>query len=92
MSDTIIINAIRKVTDLKVKVRPASSYFCDIEYRQIEVPPTVEVNINKIDPGIEVLRIIAITAQAHGYAVDFYNGNPFIKEYRQILRNEGFSV
>ena len=87
-----VINAIRNVTELKVKARPASNYFCEVEYKQIDLPPTVEVNLNKVNPGIELLRNISAVAKSYGYSVDFYNGNPFIKEYRTELRKEGFSV
>jgi hypothetical protein len=89
---TEVINAIRNITELKVKVRPASSYFCDIEYKQIEVNPTIEVNLNKRDPGIDIIRQISIIAKSHGYDVDFFNGNPFIKTYRDLIKSEGITL
>lgn len=76
----------------KAQSHPAKSYFCEVKYAVIEVPPTIEVNLNKVDPGISTLRNIADQANREGYNVDFYNGNPFIKEHREVLRSEGYSV
>jgi hypothetical protein len=81
--------ALKNVASLKMKTRKASTYFCEVKNANIEIPPTIEINLNDSALSDEIFMELIKVAAGFGYDVDFHNG---VRYYREFCRRVGYAA
>ena len=89
LSHPVISVLVSKFSSIKAKYVPAKKYFCEVEFKDIEYPPTIEVNLNNQDLGVEGFRELLTILKEHGLSVQFFNGSRFYHKHVSTFINEG---
>lgn len=86
MAQSKVITELKKIANLKMNTRKGYEYYDEVDCKKIEMPATIEINLNDTNLSAEEFDSLISTAQEHGHSVNFHNGSRFYHSYLRAKR------
>lgn len=78
-----------KYPGIKAKYVPWKTYFCEVEFKNVSYPPTIEINLNNIDLGVDGFRDVLTVLKENELGVQFFNGSRYYHKHVSTFIKEG---